>query len=103
MNINEEDEDEEGTDFMDGFDNDLDGGVGLINDDEEHDMMLDGGMHLMGGVKKPNCLFDDGSGLSGLGGVMPKAAAPANDCVTKVASECFDLNQFICKMDELVY
>ena len=68
------------------FEYDLEAAQADNGDDEEHDMMLDGGMHLMGGVKKPNCLFDDGSGG-----------------VTQVASECFDLNQFICKMDELVY
>ena len=26
-----------------------------------------------------------------------------SDCVTKVVDQCFDLNQFITKMDELVY
>ena len=49
--------------------------------------MLGGGMHLMDGSKK--------IALAG-------SAAPS-DCVTQVASECFDLNQFICKMDEIVY
>ena len=96
MDADRHSEDDVEADVMNGFDDDLDGAIDSF-DDSGRDMMLDGGMHLMGGVKKPNCLFDNGSGM------MPGPAAPSNDCVTKVASECFDLNQFICKMDELVY
>jgi len=43
-----------------------------------------------------------GGGLHRLG-VDVLGGSPAKDCVSKVASECVDLNQFICKMDELVF
>lgn len=55
-------------------------------------MMLDGGMHLMGDIQSSKKLSN--------------AFAPARnnqDCVTQVADQCIDLNQFISKMDELVY
>ena len=68
--------------FNDGSEEELDAEAGFIDDlhddlDEidagigslagmDADMMLDGGMHLMGGVKKPNCLFDE------RGGMIPK-------------------------------
>ena len=53
--------------------------------------MLDGGLHLMNNKRSPS---------------LKKQALNSgqnSDCVTKVVDQCFDLNQFITKMDELVY
>ena len=94
LNDDESAEDDEVADGVD-FINQLNGHG---EDDElNQDMMLDGGMHLMADKRKlkANCnAFAIDSAFE-----HPQQ----RDCVTKVADECIDLNQFITKMDELVY
>lgn len=75
-----------GVDFIDD--------LGIAEESDDDDMMLDGGMHLMASKRGNHQTTGSNGNLF---------VAPMQDCVTKVADECIDLNQFITKMDELVY
>ncbi len=79
--------------------------IGDTEFDEDDDMMLDGGMHLMEDKRKQTSIFapsnnnmQHAGSKSGGAGLLQQ-----RDCVTQVADQCIDLNQFISKMDELVY
>ena len=68
----------------------------------DDDMLLDGGMHLLNNMLPRTNRKKSPSGEAGFSGLSGEGVQQI-DCVKKVADECFDLNQFISKMDELVY
>jgi len=65
-------------------------------------MMLNGGLHLMK-ERIDDQTEKQGKKASGVFRGSQRSVSPSlQDCMTQVAEQCMDLNQFISKMDELV-